>query len=94
MQKYSVCTSHRNRRLAFSVGRCPVPVNLIMTYGIAVFPATIAGVALHGVDDTILHFLHDAYTVGKAVLGAGTAFVVPIKVDNVTGAWLVAVVLP
>ena len=51
-----------------------------MAYGIAVFPATIAGVALHSVDHPILHFLYDAHMVGKAVLGAGTALVVPIKV--------------
>ena len=52
-----------------------------MTYGIAVLPAAIAGVTLHGVDDTILHFLHDAYMIGKAVLGAGVALVV-IAIGN------------
>ena len=83
-----------NYASAGSVGRGAVPVNLIMAYGIAVLPAAIAGVALHGVDKAVLHLLHDAHMVGKAVLGAGAALVVPVKVDDVAGAWLVAVVLP
>ena len=65
----------------FSVSRCPVPVNLIMAYGVAVLPAAIAGVALHGVDKAVLHLLHDAYMIGKAVLGAGTALIV-IAIGN------------
>ena len=52
-----------------------------MAYGVAVFPAAIAGVALYGVDDTILHLLHDAHMIGKAVLGAGAALVV-IAIGN------------
>ena len=76
------------------VGRSPVPVNLIVSNGVAPFPAAIAGVALHGVDHPVLHLLHDAHMVGKAVLGAGAALVVPIKVDDVAGARLIAVVLP
>ena len=59
-----------------SVGRSAVPVNFIMAYGVAVLPAAIAGVALHGVDKAVLHLLHDAHMVGKAVLGAGAALVV------------------
>ena len=77
-----------------SVGRSAVPVNLIMTYGIAVLPAAIAGVTLHGVDKAVLHLFHDTHMVGKAVLGAGAALVVPIKVDDVAGAGFIAVVLP
>ena len=77
-----------------SVGWGAIPVNLIMAYGVAVLPAAIAGVALHGVDKAVLHLLHDAHMVGKAVLGAGTSFIVPIKVDDVAGAGLVAAVLP
>ena len=57
-----------------------------MAYGIAVLPAAIAGVALHGVDKSVFHLFHDAHMVGKAVLGAGAALVVPIKVDDVAGA--------
>ena len=52
-----------------------------MAYGVAVLPAAIAGVALHGVDNAVLHLLHDAHMVGKAVLGAGTALVV-IAIGN------------
>ena len=64
-----------------SVGRSAIPVNFIMAYGIAVLPAAIAGVALHGVDKAVLHLLHDAHMVGKAVLGAGAALVV-IAIGN------------
>ena len=52
-----------------------------MAYGVAVLPAAIAGVALHGVDKAVLHLLHDAHMVGKAVLGAGTSLVV-IAIGN------------
>ena len=37
-----------------------------MAYGVAVLPAAIAGVALHGVDKAVLHLLHDAHMVGVA----------------------------
>ena len=65
----------------WSVGWRPVPVNLIVAYGVAVLPAAIAGVALHGVDHSVFYFLHDAHMVGKAVLGAGAALVV-IAIGN------------
>ena len=65
----------------FLIGRSTVPVNLIVAYGIAVLPAAIAGVALHGVDKAVLHLLHDAHMVGKAVLGAGATLVV-IAIGN------------
>ena len=65
----------------FSVSRCPVPVNLIMAYGITVLPTAIAGVALYGVDHSIFYLFHDAHMVGKAVLGAGTSLVV-IAIGN------------
>ena len=52
-----------------------------MAYGITILPAAIAGVALHGVDKAVLHLLHDAHMVGKAVLGAGAALVV-IAIGN------------
>jgi len=63
------------------IGRCSIPINFVVTNGIAVFPATIAGVALHSVDDAVLHLLHDAHMVGKAVLRPGAAFVV-IAIGN------------
>ena len=71
----------KNYASAESVGRRPVPVNLIVAYGVAVLPAAIAGVALHGVDKAVLHLLHDAHMVGKAVLGAGATLVV-IAIGN------------
>ena len=71
----------KNYASAGSVGWGAIPINFIMAYGIAVLPAAIAGVALHGVDHPVLHFLHDAHMVGKAVLGAGAPLVV-IAIGN------------
>jgi len=65
----------------FLVGWGAAPVNFIMAYGIAVLPAAIAGVALHGVDKAVLHLLHDAHMVGNIVLRPGGAFVV-IAIGN------------
>ena len=64
----------------FLVGRCSVPINLIMPNGVPPFPATITRVALHGVDKTVLNFLHDTYMVGQPVLRPrNTPWIVPIK---------------
>ena len=78
----------------FLIGWGAVPVNLIVAYGIAVLPAAIAGVALHGVDHSVLHLLYDAHMVGKAILGAGTSLVVPIEVNYISWAGFIAVILP
>ena len=78
----------------FLVGRSPVPINFIVAYGITVLPTAIAGVALYGVDHSVFYLFHDTHMIGKAVLRAGAALVIPIKVDDVAGAWLVTVVLP
>ncbi len=45
------------------IGWRPVPVDLIMSDGIPIFPAAIAGVALYGVNDAILHLFHDTNVV-------------------------------
>ena len=50
-----------------------------MTYGITILPAAIAGIALYGVDDPVLHLFHDANMVGYAVLRPGGTLVVPVK---------------
>ena len=49
--------------VGFLVGWRSVSVNLIISHGIVGLPALIAGVALHGVDHTVLHLLHDAHMV-------------------------------
>ena len=54
---------------------------------IAVFNATIPGIALHGVDQSVLHLFHDTDVIGQAVA-------LPIKKDNVAGAWLLVSALP
>ena len=83
------------KRLAFLIGGCPIPINLIMPHGIVILPASIAGVALYGVDDTVLHLLHDAHMVRNTVLRPGIAArIVPIKENQIAGARFIAVVLP
>ena len=59
---FRVCTS---RRVAAGslIGGGSIPINLIVTYGVAVLPAAIAGIALHRVDKAVLHLLHDAHMV-------------------------------
>ena len=76
------------------VGRCSVAQNLIMANNILPFLAAIAGIAFYGVDDPILNLLYNANMISKAVLRPGAALAVPVKVDNVAGARLIAVVLP
>ena len=65
-----------------------------MPYGVLVLSAAIAGIALDGVDNTVFAFLHDADMIGLTILRAGTAFVVPIKENDLTGRWFKAAVLP
>jgi len=52
-----------------------------MPHTVAALPAAIAGIALHGVDHSILHPFHDAHMVGNIVLRPGGAFVV-IAIGN------------
>ena len=67
-----------------------------MAYGIAIFPATIARVSFHGIDNPAIRLFHNAYMVRSSVL----AFVliipieIPIEKDQVAGARLIAVVPP
>ena len=77
------------------IGRGAIPIDLIMAYGIVGLPAPVAGVALHGVDNAVFYSLHDAHMVRHSVLRPGIAArIVPIKENQVAGAWLVVTVLP
>ena len=73
------------------VGWCPIPINLIMSDRIPSFPATIAGIALYGVDKAILYFLYNTYMIGQSVLPIS---IIPVKENDVARARLVAVILP
>lgn len=53
----------------------------------AVFNASLPGVALNTVHDAVLHALHDAHMVCQAVA-------LPIVKDQGAGAWLIVPVLP
>ena len=65
-----------------------------MSYGIAVHPAEVSGIALYGVDDSVLHLLDDAHMVSLPILGAGAALVVPVEEDNHAGNRLGGAVQP
>ncbi len=45
------------------IGWSSIPEDLIVSDGIPIFPAAIAGVALYGVDDAVLHLFHDTNVV-------------------------------
>ena len=59
-----------------------------------IFPAAIAGIALHGEYNTVFHLFDNAYMVCLPVLWSGRTFVVLIKEDNIAGTLLIAIVLP
>ena len=61
--------------------------DFIVSYGVAVLSAGVARVTLHGINNTILTFLHDTHMVGCSVP-------IPIKKDNIACRWLIASVLP
>ena len=71
-----------------------VAQNLILSHGIAVYPAKISGIALYGIDDPVLHLLDDTHMVRLSILGAGAALVVPIEEDDHAGDRLVGAVYP
>ena len=74
--------------------RYTVPQYLIMSHGILVLSAGIAGIALHGVDDAVLDLLHDPHMVGLTVLRAGGTFAVPIEKNDHAGCRLGRAVQP
>lgn len=76
------------------VGNYAVTENLIMSRWILIYPATIAGVALDGVDNAVFDLLDDTDMIGLTVLRAGTALVVPIEEDNHAGRGLHGVIRP
>ena len=63
-----------------------------MAYGIAIFPATIARVSFHGIDNPAIHLFHNAYMVRSSVLAF--VLIISIEKDQVAGARLIAAVPP
>ena len=55
--------------------------------GVAVFDAAIPGIALHGVDQSILYLLYNSNMIGQAVA-------LPIEKDDIAGAWFIVPALP
>ena len=70
-----------------SIIRQSVSKNIVAANTVLLLSASIAGVALHGIDNTVLTFLHNAHMVAIAVY-------LPIEENEIAGAWLIAVVLP
>ena len=76
------------------IRRDTIPKDLIMSHGILVLSAAIAGIALYGIDNAVFAFLHDADMIGLPILRAGTAFIVPIEENDLTSGRFKAAVLP
>ena len=71
----------------FLIGRNAVAIDGAASNRILLLPASVARVTLHGVNDTVFAFLHNAYMVGFSV-----AF--PIKENNIACLRLVVSVFP
>ena len=71
------------------VGRDAVTQDLIITDAVSSLGAGISGIALDGVDISILNLLDNAYMIGKTILRPGFAIGrIPVKEDNHAGCWL------
>ena len=71
------------RTASFLIGGNSIAKDFVVTRRILSLPAAIAGIALHGIDNAVFAFLHDAHMVGLSVLGAGGAiWRIPVKEDN------------
>ena len=68
--------------------RYPVSEDFVVTYAVMVYSATIAGVALNGINDTVLDLLDNTGVVGLSVLRTRRTLVIPIKENNHSGDWL------
>ena len=76
------------------VGDYSISENFIIANRILVDAATVAGVALDGVDNAVFDLLDDTDMVGLTVLQAGVALVVPIEEDNHAGRGFHGVIRP
>ena len=63
----------------FLIRRDAVAADLVVAHGVLHLPATVAGVALYGVDDAILALLHDADVIARTV----QTIAGPVEEDNV-----------
>ena len=76
------------------VVRNSVSEDFIVTYAVLVYSAAIAGVALNGIDDTVLDLLDNTGVVGLSVLRTGAAYVIPIEENDHSGDRLGRAVYP
>ena len=76
------------------VVRNSVSEDFIVTYAVLVYSAAIAGVALNGIDDTVLNLLDNTGVVGLSVLRTRRTLVIPIKENNHSGDRLGRAVYP
>ena len=85
LQTFSyVSSAALNERQRTLIRRDTIPKDLIMSHGILVLSAAIAGITLDGVDNAVFAFLHDADMIGLTILRAGRAFIVPIEENDLT----------
>ena len=76
------------------VGDYSISENFIIANRILVDAATVAGVALDGVDNAVFDLLDDTDMIGLTVLRTGAALVVPIEEDNHAGRGFHGVIRP
>ena len=76
------------------VVRNSVSEDFIVTYAVLAYSAAIAGVALHGIDDTVLDLLDNTGVVGLSVLRTRRTLVIPIKENDHSGDRLGRAVYP
>ena len=76
------------------VVRYSVSEDFVVTYAVLVYPTAIAGVALNGIDDTVLNLLDNTGVVGLSVLRTRRTLVIPIKENNHSGNRLGRAVYP
>ena len=77
------------------IGRNTITKDFVIAHRILSLPAAVAGIALHGIDNAVFAFFHDAHMVGLSVLGTGGAIRrIPIEEDNHARCRLNAVVTP
>ena len=76
------------------VVRNSVSEDFIVTYAVLVYSAAIAGVALNGIDDTVLDLLDNTGVVGLSVLRTRRTLVIPIKENDHSGGRLSRAVYP
>ena len=77
----------------FLIGRSTITIDFVVANSKTFLTATVAGVALHGVDISVLYALHNAYMIGTSILAVRFG-VIPIKENDIARSRFIAAILP